>query len=113
MSKNSATLGARIRQARKAQQLTQEVVAERVGIDPKSLSGIENNKFRPSVDTLEALAEAMGVSIHSFFKQDAPNDAAPTTLKVVRGHLHEFIHTADETTLMRWYRESLKDDTPR
>ncbi len=107
MSKDNATLGARIRLARKAKQLTQEVVAERVGIDPKSLGRIENNRFRPSVDTLEELATAMGVSIHSFFPADDNNGNTVITIKEIRCRLHEFIPTADETTLLRWYKDTL------
>ena len=57
------TLGQRIHAVRRARRLTQREVARRTGIAEPFLSRVENNHAQPSVNTLERLAEAMGVTL--------------------------------------------------
>jgi transcriptional regulator with XRE-family HTH domain len=58
------TFGERIRQLRKAKNLNQQEVAEKVGINFTYLSKIENDKLEsaefPSEDTIKKLAKALG-----------------------------------------------------
>ncbi len=54
-------LGARIREIRKKNKLTQEKLAELVGIGTPNISYIETGRFAPSMDTLEKISEALGV----------------------------------------------------
>jgi transcriptional regulator with XRE-family HTH domain len=49
-------LGMRIREVRKARGLSQEKLAEKVGVDPKQISRIEGGKSAPSFETLESIA---------------------------------------------------------
>jgi len=56
-------LGKNLRQARERAGLTQEVVAERSGVHPTEVSRIESGKRDPRIATVEALAEAVGVSV--------------------------------------------------
>jgi transcriptional regulator with XRE-family HTH domain len=56
-------LGKNLRQARERAGLTQEVVAERSGVHPTEVSRIESGKRDPRVATVEALADAVGVSV--------------------------------------------------
>jgi len=60
-------LGLRIREVRKARQLSQEKLAEKVGVDPKQISRIEGGKSAPSLDTLEAIAAHLQVTIKDLF----------------------------------------------
>jgi len=60
-------LGLRIREVRKARQLSQEKLAEKVGVDPKQISRIEGGKSAPSLDTLEAIAKHLQVEIRDLF----------------------------------------------
>lgn len=60
-------LGMRIREVRKARQLSQEKLAEKVGVDPKQISRIEGGKSAPSLDTLEAIAKHLQVEIRELF----------------------------------------------
>jgi transcriptional regulator with XRE-family HTH domain len=55
-----AELSARIRAARRHRGLTQQEVAHKVGITVRSISGWERGKAIPHLDTLEALARALG-----------------------------------------------------
>ena len=59
-------VGLQIRIIRKAKRLTQEAVAERVGIDPKSLGRIEKGTYLPSLETLGKLAQALDTPISVF-----------------------------------------------
>ncbi len=46
-----------------AEGLTQEALAERAGIDRKSISRIENGAFSPSLDRVWLIADALRVSV--------------------------------------------------
>ena len=54
-------LGLRIRELRKAKNLTQEQLAEKVGIGTANISYIETGRFSPSVETLSKLSDALEV----------------------------------------------------
>ena len=54
-------LGARIREIRKKNKLTQEKLAELVGIGTPNISYIETGRFEPSMDTLEKISDVLGV----------------------------------------------------
>lgn len=60
-------LGLKIRKIRKSRKLTQEQLAERVGIGTANISYIETGKFSPSVDTLAKLSEVLGVYPYEFY----------------------------------------------
>lgn len=61
-------LGARIKEIRKARGLSQEDLAERVGIEAKHLSRIEVGGSYPSLDRLAKLAKALNVEMKDFFE---------------------------------------------
>ena len=56
-------LGMRVREVRKLRSLSQEKLAEKVGVDPKQISRIEGGKSAPSLDTLESLARSLQVEM--------------------------------------------------
>ena len=56
-------LGMRIREIRKLRQLSQEKLAEKVGVDPKQISRIEGGKSSPSMDTLDSIARELQVEM--------------------------------------------------
>ena len=60
-------LGQKIQRLRKELKLTQEALAEIVGIDPKNISKIENGNNYPSPETLTAIANALKVDIYELF----------------------------------------------
>ena len=61
MSNIKKLLGNRIREIRRSKNLTQEKLAELVGIGTPNISYIETGKFAPSMDTLEKIAEILEV----------------------------------------------------
>ncbi|MEO5349782.1 MAG: helix-turn-helix domain-containing protein [Magnetococcus sp. YQC-3] len=48
---------------RKAANLTQEQVAERMGVQKHTVSKLENNKNSPTIATLKRYAEALGCTL--------------------------------------------------
>ena len=68
MSNNSILFGARIRELRKAEGITQEQLAEYLGIEQKHVSLIECGKSYPSLDRLKKIAEVLHVELPCLFE---------------------------------------------
>jgi transcriptional regulator with XRE-family HTH domain len=60
-------LGKRIKELRKRKGLTQEKVAEFVGIDTGSLSNIETGKYYPTAENLEKIIKILETSPEDLF----------------------------------------------
>ena len=71
MDKISNQLGNRIRQYRKQRELTQETLALNAGINVSFLGDVERVIKKPSVESLEKLLRALGVSFRDFFDYEA------------------------------------------
>ena len=56
-------IGLRILTLRKMQELTQEELAGRAGIDRGHLSRIEAGKYAVTLETVEAIAKALGMTV--------------------------------------------------
>ena len=67
MSKIKKLLGQRIKSIRKAKGITQEQLAEFVGIGTANISYIETGKFAPSIENFEKIAEALSVEPHELY----------------------------------------------
>ena len=57
-----AVLGANVRRQRDAKGLTQETLAEKAGLDPTYISGIERGLRNPGIRNVAKLARALGLS---------------------------------------------------
>ena len=55
-------LGANVRQQRDAKGLTQEQLAEKAGLDPTYISGIERGLRNPGIKNVARLAKALGLT---------------------------------------------------
>ena len=91
---NKKLIGARIKELRRKAGLTQEQLAERVGLDARHLSRLEVGKHFPSLDSLELLAKELQAPLVEFFQ--FPSDEAPAAL---RTYLTQFAKRANETQL--------------
>lgn len=65
---NKKLLGQRIKEVRKNRGITQEKLAEIIGIETGSLSAIESGRHFPSLITLEKIAKYFDVQIQTFFE---------------------------------------------
>ena len=64
-------VGANLTEARTSQKLTQKQLSEITGIYQADISNIERGKANPSIDTLNRLAEGMGMKLKISFVKDA------------------------------------------
>ena len=55
-----AALGRNVRRRREARELTQEKLAEKAGLDPTYISGIERGLRNPGIKNVARLAKALG-----------------------------------------------------
>src|SRR6266540_4354783 len=67
----SVNIGERLRELREVRNISMRALATRSGLSANALSMIERGKVSPSVGTLYKIADALGVSITSFFGSDA------------------------------------------
>ena len=68
MSNIKKLLGQRIRQLRKLNGITQEQLAEMLGIGTPNISYIENGKFAPSMENFEKLVKIFGIEPYELYK---------------------------------------------
>lgn len=57
-----ASLGLNVRRRREARELTQEKLAEKAGLDPTYISGIERGLRNPGIKNVAKLARALGLT---------------------------------------------------
>mgnify|MGYP001103874594 CR=1 FL=1 len=93
--KKTRSLGRKIRDHRKALQLTLVQLAESCDISPSFLSQIERDQATPSVATLYAIADALNVTTASFFpgQPESNNTIDPVDnqerAKIVRSNMRK------------------------
>jgi transcriptional regulator with XRE-family HTH domain len=66
-------VGENVRRIRLSRELSQEAVAERMGIDRAYVSALERGHRNPTIITLWLLAEALGVRLKDLF-DESPSD---------------------------------------
>jgi transcriptional regulator with XRE-family HTH domain len=98
MNKLKTQVGGRVREIRKARELTQFGLAEKVGLSLNMIGCIERGEKFPSASTFEKLSEALNVPVHEFFSpppsmrdEDYEKQAA---IKQLEGLL---VNTSDES----------------
>lgn len=68
----SVDVGERLRELRQERNMSMRALARASGLSANALSMIERSRTSPSVSTLYKLADAMGVPITAFFRQEPP-----------------------------------------
>ena len=58
---DGTSLGMWLSQIRKAQGLTTQALAYRIGIDDGNLSRIENDRIQPTIQTIVAICDGLGI----------------------------------------------------
>lgn len=84
MSKYLKTyIGGQVKTLRKQAGLTQADLGEKIGRTAEAISNVETGKSLPSLDTLIAVAEALGVPLTDFFPSGSVDtDRSANRLKV-------------------------------
>lgn len=66
----SERIGERIKAARKAKKMTQEKLAEKLGVSPQAVSNWERGEFIPEPEHLTALADILHLSVDGLFAEE-------------------------------------------
>lgn len=61
-------VGARIKEIRAEQGISQEKLALKADIDRTYLAGVEQGKRNPSIKSLEKIIVTLGITFHDFFE---------------------------------------------
>ena len=69
-------LGGNLSERRKQLGWTQEMLAERVGVDAETISRIERGAHLPSLPTLDRLAVALRYSVGDLLSNEGPEEAS-------------------------------------
>ena len=75
--------GKRIKELRKERSLTQEKLAELIGIDTRNLIKIENGQTFPRVNTLDKLIEVFDITPDEILKTDHLKDTEYLKRKII------------------------------
>ncbi len=92
-------LGKRIKELRKSKKLTQEQLAEIVGIEQKQVCRIENGACFTTFETLDKMACTFGVDIMDLFKYNHLN-----TKETLIKSLNEMFDNASEEKIQLIYK---------
>ncbi len=65
-------IGTKIKELRKRKKISQEALAELVSMNNRSILRIENQQNIPTLETLDKIAQVLGVPITDFFENSAP-----------------------------------------
>lgn len=69
------SFGDKVRQIRKEKQLTQQELAQQLGISRRALSSYENNSSRPrSIESYRRLAKILGVNVNFLLRDEYMGD---------------------------------------
>ena len=89
-AKYRAALGENIRRIRKNRKLTQDTFSEKIGIEPSSLSNIENGKSFPSTLTIIQIQQQFDVSPEEIFDIEYLNN-----IKNIEDDIHQTVESLD------------------
>jgi len=93
MKTTKELLGARIRELRKARNLSQEQLAELIDVEPRHVSRLEVGSSYPRIDRLEKIAVALNVPLKDFFEfmhLDSPETRTESIQDMVKGMDEEY-----------------------
>lgn len=93
-------IGNRIRQLRRKAGLSQANLAQAARLSVETVSRYERGVLIPSIESLEAMAEAMRLPLVTFFDEgNKVSDLSPDLLKIINR-----LKTEDSATIRRAYR---------
>ena len=97
MEKNELllTLGKNLRKYREANHLTQEQLAEKVGISYPFYANLERSGKGLSVYTLKNISEVLGVSMDCLLTDNRPNECLENLIVFLRDKPDSFINAVD------------------
>jgi transcriptional regulator with XRE-family HTH domain len=92
-------VGKRIKIVRQRSGLTQDQLAEQVGLSPKYISGIERGVENPTMDILLRLAKMLGVEPYDLFLFGESEESE----KALRKGIEKMVREADREKLQLYF----------
>jgi len=80
-------IGARIRKIRRDKELSQEYVAEKIGVTTAYISKIENEKSDPDSELIKKFALVLGVTVADLFGEETKTVNEPPAHYILPAHL--------------------------
>ena len=99
-------MGQRIQHYRQQANLTQEKLAERIGLSPNHLSRIETGKHNPYFENIRLAAKELDVPIDAFL-EDVEDNQINTFLQIIKDDLSAM--NKNQLTMLKRFIELLKD----
>lgn len=81
---NFELIGKKLRMVRLDEGLTQEYVAERVGINTSHISNIENNRVKISLTTLVRLCNVLNATVDYILSDEYPSDTSAIDNEILK-----------------------------
>lgn len=117
----TADIGTRLREARLERGLSLRSVAQALGVSASLISQVETGKTQPSVSTLYAMVNHLGVSMDELLGVGPARPSAPGTPPLIVGHsgpVLPAVQRADQNPVLemdngvRWERLAVGEDGP-
>ena len=74
----SKTIGQRIKELREQRGLTQDELGKKIGVEPGVISNYENDKYKPSADTIIQLAKSLEITTDNLLLESTYEKAKNT-----------------------------------
>lgn len=108
--------GLRLKKIREKKEVSGKSLAEKVGVVPSQISKIENGVTNPSIDLLERICFALGITMADFFADDeVRNDnISPDlieTARKIKNLPHELRKTVETIVEVNEMKQSRNDDS--
>lgn len=98
--------GQNLQKYRKLRKLTQESLAEKVGVDATCISSIETGKFFPTADNLQKIANALNIKLETLFCFDNLN-SNEEIYREITGIIAEFKDDSVKLNAIRCFLRTL------
>ncbi len=99
MDSTKELLAKRLKQLRKSKGLTQEKLAELIGRDTKHISKLEIAGSYPSIETLDRIADALGIELKDIFNFDSVRGK-----EFILNEFKDILNDSDEKELQQIYK---------
>ena len=99
-------LGSKIKEIRKAKKYTQEFIAEKMGIETKSLSNIERGIFYPTAENLEKISKILDVppcELFDFEHHKSDEELKEEILKIIEENPNKLKQIYKLLNTILWY----------
>lgn len=102
-SANDQAIGSALRDLREARGISARHLAEQSGVSAAMISRIENDQVSPSISTMSALSDALGVTLVSLFRDivsertdytHVKKGAGLRSTRIVGEHIHHYVNLA-------------------